>query len=60
MTVSKQIKVLEQALSFALERERQLRDRIDRLETKLKFNSAVYSEGGSGEYVNNERFEGKV
>lgn len=39
-----QIKVLEQALKFAEERERQLRDR-------LKYNSARYSEGGSGEYI---------
>lgn len=54
---ARQIKVLEQALVFAQDIERPLRARIDALETKLKFNSARYSEGGSGEYINNSRFE---
>lgn len=51
------VKVLEQALKFSQDIERQLRERIEALETKIKFNSARYSEGGSGEYINNSRFE---
>ena len=34
-----------------------LRERIERLEAQLRFNSARYSEGGAGEYINNSRYE---
>lgn len=36
-----------------------LEARVTELETKLKYHSATYSEGGSGEYINNSRFEDK-
>ena len=35
----------------------ELERRIAELEAALKFNSARYSEGGSGDFINNSRFE---
>lgn len=50
-------------ITSLLNTNRELRERVAVLEAQLKFNSARYSEGGSGEYVNSpesyNRFEGK-
>lgn len=66
-----QIKALERGLKFSQNIETQLRARIEHLErlcaakdalighlqSSVRFNSARYSEGGSGDFINNSRFE---